>query len=242
MGQEDSLSDTTPYPIVNSLVEGLPEQSRDRVLRRSIPVELAFGEILCERGKPFPYVYFPLSGGFISLVATGSGHPPLEMGMIGDEGMLGVSIVLGVSEAPLRGLVQGAGSALRMTAADFRRELRQNPALVTVLHRYLYVLTAQLSQTAVCTRFHDISQRLARWLLMTHDRAHADSFYLTHAFLSWMLGVQRSAITIAAGQLQKRKIVSYSRGHIRILNRGGLEASACECYPAIIEEYAHLLN
>lgn len=226
-------------PVGNRLIEGLPQKTRKRILERSETVDLVFDTILCEPEKRFRHVYFPLSG-FISLVATVGRHPPLEMGLIGTEGMLGVTLVLGVPASPLRGVVQGPGTALQMTAAELGLELRNSPSLVRTLNRYLYVLMAQLSQTTGCTRFHEIEARLSRWLLMTHDRAHADHFHLTHQFLANMLGVQRSAVTIAAGALQDRKLIAYTRGEIRILDRLGLEAKSCECYRAVTRAYAQL--
>ena len=233
------MSASTTVRVANRLIGGLPRKERERILQRCEPADLVFGEILCEPDQPFRHVYFPLSG-FISLVAPVGGHQPLEMGLIGNEGMLGATLVLGVNTVPLRAVVQGSGTASRMPASEFRRELRDSPALLRRLHRYLYVLMAQLSQTAACTRFHEIDARLARWLLMTHDRAHADHFHLTHGFLADMLGVQRSAVTIAAGGLQRRKLIRYTRGDIQILNRKGLEATSCECYDAVVADYAQL--
>ena len=229
----------TPMPVGNRLIEGLPRVTRERILERSETVDLVFDTILCEPEKRFRHVYFPLSG-FISLVATVGRHPPLEMGLIGTEGMLGVTLVLGVPACPLRGVVQGPGAALRLTSRELGLEMRNSPSLVRTLNRYLYVLMAQLSQTTGCTRFHEIEARLSRWLLMTHDRAHADHFHLTHQFLANMLGVQRSAVTIAAGALQDKKLIAYTRGEIRILDRLGLEAKSCECYQAVTKAYAQL--
>jgi len=166
----------------------------------------------------------------------------LEMGLIGSEGMLGASMILGVPTAPLRGVVQGGGAALRVSARDLATEARGSASLTRALGRYLYVLMAQLTQTAGCTRFHEADARLSRWLLMTHDRAHADHFHLTHQFLANMLGVQRSAVTIAAGVLQKRQLIRYTRGEITILNRAGLEGTACECYAAVIRDYAQMFG
>jgi len=218
----------------NLLVEGLPIKERQKVLNHCETVDLIFDDILSEHSQPYRHVYFPLTG-FISLVTTVKGHPPLEMGLIGSEGMLGVKLILGVNTSPLRGVVQGAGTALRMSARLFRREIRDNPPLLRMLNRYLYILIAQLAQTVACTRFHEVEARLARWLLMTHDRAHSNHFHLTHQFLANMLGVQRSAVTIAAGALQQRKLIRYTRGEISILDRQGLEAASCECYAAVVE-------
>ncbi|HEX9742599.1 MAG TPA: Crp/Fnr family transcriptional regulator [Nitrospiraceae bacterium] len=223
----------------NRLIEALPRRERNSILGRCERVELVLGTILCEPGKRLKHAYFPLTG-FISLVEKVDGHPPLEMGLIGDEGMLGATLALGINSVPQRGVVQGGGSALRMTTARLRHDLRNTPSLLRALNRYLYVILAQLSKSAACTRFHEVEARLARWLLMTHDRAHADHFHLTHRSLADMLGVQRSAVTIAAGALQRRKLIRYSRGQIRVVNRRGLEAASCECYRAVVEDYTEL--
>jgi len=233
------VSTAKPIRVANRLIEGLPRRDQDRILERCAPVDLKFGDVLCAPGQPYLHVYFPLTG-FISLVAPVDDHPPLEMRLIGNEGLLGATLLLGVNAAPWRGVVQGSGAALRMTAPQFRGELRHSPALRRLVKRYLYVLMAQLSQTAACNRFHETAPRLARWLLMTHDRAHADHFHLTHTFLADMLGVQRSAVTIAAGALQRKDLIRYSRGKINVLHREGLEAASCECYQAANEDYAQL--
>jgi CRP-like cAMP-binding protein len=230
-----------PACIVNDLIASLPAKDRKRVLARCESVELEFGTVLCEADQPYGDVYFPLEC-FISLVTEVSGHPQMEIGLIGSEGMLGATLMLGVDRAPLRGVVQGPGSVLRMTAADLRMEVAESPKLARALNHYLYVLLAQLSQTAVCTRFHEVEARLARWLLMTHDRAHADHFHLTHQYLADMLGVQRSAVTIAAGALQKRRLIHYTRGEINVLSRPGLEAASCECYAAVVRDYAQVFG
>ena len=227
--------------IVNNLIECLSRKEGKRILQHCESVDLIFGAILCEAHQPFVHVYFPLTA-FVSLMTTVSGHPPLEMGLIGNEGMLGATLALGVNTAPLHAVVQGPGKALRMTALQLRRDMHESSTLRSVFSRYLYVLMAQLAQTAACVHFHEIEARLARWLLMTHDRAHADHFFLTHKYLAEMLGVQRSAVTIAAGTLQRQTLIEYSRGEIRIVDRSGLEAVSCECYAAVVDDYARVFG
>ncbi len=239
--QRSCMQDTSPSPVFNLLISGLPRPDRARLLANCETVDLEFGTALCEEGKTIEHVYFPLTG-FVSLMATVKGHTPLEMGLIGSEGMLGATLVLGVDSAPLRGIVQGPGTALRLTVPQFRRQLANCPNLARMLNLYLYVLMAQLSQSAACTRFHLVEDRLARWLLMTQDRAHTNHFHFTHQWLADMLGVQRSAITLAAGGLQDRKMIAYSRGEIRILDRKRLETASCACYGLVIDDYAQLLG
>ena len=230
------MSTESPTPVVNHLIEGLSPNERQRLLGWCEPAELVAGDMLCEHDEPYPYAYFPI-GGIISVVTIVPGLRPLEMGLIGNEGMLGATLVLGVKAAPMRAVVQSAGAAWRMTAAQFQKELHSTPALRRTIHRYLYVLLTQFAQSAACTHFHEIEPRLARWLLMTHDRAHADHFFLTHEVLAILLGVRRSGITLAAGALQQRGLIRYVRGDIRILDRPGLEAAACGCYVALIADY-----
>ena len=225
--------------VTNHLISCLSVEERNRFLQHCESTELVFGDILCELDQPIQHVYFPLAG-FISLVISMEGHQPLEVGLIGNEGMLGATLALEVVDAPLKAVVQGSGSALRMTAAQFQHELRNSPSMLSTLNRYLYVLVMQLSQTAACTHFHEIEPRLARWLLMTHDRAHADHFHLTQEYLADMLGVRRSSITIAAGKLQQQKLISYIRGDINILDRKALEAASCACYNVLNDHYVRL--
>ncbi|MEO8747771.1 MAG: Crp/Fnr family transcriptional regulator [Rhodanobacter sp.] len=214
---------------VNQLIEALPSADRAHLVTACVSVELVLGDILYEPGTRLRYAYFPL-GGFVSLLSATDGHAQLELGLIGDEGMHGASLALGVAESSQRALVQGSGPALRITTAAMRRELRHSPALRRLLGRYLHVLMAQQAQNAVCICFHLLEQRLARWLLMTRDRAHADAFLITHLFLASMLGVRREGVTEAAGALQKRGMIRYTRGRITITDRRALESAACVCY------------
>jgi CRP-like cAMP-binding protein len=205
------------------------------------PVELTMGEILGEVGMPTRYVYFPTVG-FISLVTATQGRPTLEVGMVGREGMLGTQLVLGVEANPMHAVVQGAGAAWRIGASGFSRELARSSPLRRGLNRYVHVAMTQLASAAFCLRFHQIGPRLARWLLMTQDRAHSDSFHITHEFLAYMLGVRRVGITTAACVLQREGLIQYRRGEIQVLNRRGLKAAACSCYAADREAYLKVLG
>lgn len=225
----------------NHLIESLPRIERARLLSICTPVELVLGDVLCDTGQTLRHVHFPVNS-FISLVANADGHPGLEMGMIGREGMLGAHMALGVARTPLRGLVQGAGSAWRADAVTFKRLLPESAALQKALGRYVYVLMSQLASSAACLRYHLIAPRLARWLLMTQDRAHSDNFRVTHDFLSYMLGVRREGVTAAAGALQARGLIGYVRGNMTVLNRLGLEATACSCYAADTQTYEQQLG
>lgn len=227
--------------VQNHLIDLLPEKDRTRLLAICEPVELVLSEVLSEPGKPTENVYFPTQG-FISLVALVDGSPGVEVGMVGLEGMLGAQLVLGVAIAPLHALVQGSGTAWRIAADPFKRELARSKALQRVLNRYLYVLMAQQAESAVCLRFHLIGQRLARWLLMSQDRAQSDSFHITHEFLAYMLGMRRVGITAAASELQRNGLIEYHRGQMKVLDRRGLEAAACSCYASNQQIYADLLS
>jgi CRP-like cAMP-binding protein len=224
----------------NHLIELLPRKQRVRLLKLCEPVELLSAEVLQVPLVPTGYAYFPVEG-FISLVSMIENEPGLEVGMIGREGMLGAQLALGVGEAPLHAVVQGRGLARRITAKDLRSELAHSTALQRVLHRYLFVMMAQLAVSAACVRFHQIGPRLARWLLMSQDRAHADRFHVTQEFLAYMLGVRRVGVTSAALSLQRDGLIVYHRGEIIILNREALMTVACGCYASDCLTYAKLM-
>jgi len=230
----------TGHPM-NRLLAALPDRNRRQFLAGCERIELRFAEVLCESGEQIRHVYFPVDG-FISLVTTLDDGARLEVGIVGDEGMLGTSLVLGVNTSPQHALVQGAGTALRMNAAAFRGHYKRSEPLRLELNRYVYVLMNQLAQTAACARYHHVEARLARWLLMTRDRAHSDRFDLTHEFLAYMLGVRRVGITQAASSLQKRGLIDYSRGKISIRNNAGLERASCPCYGQANEMYEQVLG
>jgi CRP-like cAMP-binding protein len=228
-------------PADNLLLATLPAAARRRLTADDPPVNMAISEMLSEAGDRIRHVYFPIDG-FISLITPAHGRGQLEIGLVGSEGMLGVPLLLGVDVSPLRAMVQGAGRAWRVDAGALKRELAGNAGLRTSLNRYLYVFLAQLMQAATCTRFHLIEARLARWLLMTRDRAHSNQFRITHEFLALMLGVRRVGVTAAASALQRRKLIRYRRGDIAILDVRGLERAACVCYAIDNQIYARVLG
>ena len=225
----------------NRLLAALPNKDRTRLLDHCEQVELVIAETLYRAGEPISHVYFP-TGSFISMVMPIDDGARLEVGLVGTEGMLGVTLILGVDAAPFDAVVQGAGTALRLTTAAFLHDLAQSPALLQGLKHYLYVSITQLAQTAACNRYHVVEARLARWLLMSQDRAHSNCFHVTHLFLAFMLGVRRVGITKAANSLQQQKLISYHRGDITIIDRVGLEAAACGCYRAGQETYERIMK
>jgi CRP-like cAMP-binding protein len=227
--------------VSNRLLGGLLRRDRERFVACGERVELAFGQVLCEPDQDIRHVYFPFDS-FVSLAAPVDSRSSLEVGLIGNEGMFGIPLVIGIAESAQRAVVRGAGGALRVPAAAFHRELGRSEALRRGLNRYLYALMAQFAQTAACTRYHLLEARLARWLLMTRDRAHSDGFHLTHDFLADMLGVRRVGVTKAAGALQRNRLISYRRGHITVLDRAGLEVASCGCYRAMKQTYDRFLS
>ena len=221
---------------VNSLLAALPRQDYERMRAELEPVNLVYGEVLHESGERVRHAYFP-GDAHVSLQVVMDPLNALEVGLVGREGLVGIELALGIEDSLVRALVQGGGTALRMNAAAFREELARSAPLAGEVHRFAYVKLAQARQAAACNRFHQVDARLATWLLMTRDRVRSDHFHLTHEFLADMLGVRRAGVTKAAASLQRKKLISYRRGHINVLDRGGLAAAACACY-AIVSKLA----
>jgi CRP-like cAMP-binding protein len=207
----------------------LPRRDLERLLLHLEPVPLILGQVLYEPGARIRHCYFP-NEGVVSLLTVLEPHKAAEVGMVGREGLVGMSATVGINVSQLRAVVQGTGSAMRITAANLQKEFAARNSLHRGLIRFNHSLMGQVAQTAACNRFHNAEMRLARWLLVTRDRLRSESFQLTHKFLSLMIGVRRVGVTTAAGSLAKRNLISYSRGNIRILNSKGLQAASCECY------------
>jgi CRP-like cAMP-binding protein len=216
-------------PAANRLLAALPKKEYQRLLPELEQVTLPFAEVLYEHGQRIRHVYFP-NDSVVSLLAEVSDRSTLEVGIVGNEGVAGISVFMGADTSPHRAIVQGAGTAVRMKASVLRKESGYTGPLHGLLHLYAHSLLTQVSQSAACNRFHMVDARLARWLLMSGDRLGADEFLLTQDFISGMLGVRREGVSKAAGVLQKNALINYSRGHIKILDRAGLEAVSCECY------------
>jgi CRP-like cAMP-binding protein len=220
----------------NRLLAALPRRDYRRLAQYLEPVALTFGHVLHEPGRRIQHAYFPLSG-VISLLTVVGSSKAAEIGVVGNEGVVGGSAALGSYVSDLRAVVQGAGTALRIPSTRLHQEFTTHAGWYCELYRFTHALMTQAAQTAACNRFHTTEARLARWLLATRDRVRSHHFKLTHEFLSRMLGVRRVGITAAAASLQKRRLITYSRGNIQLLDPPGLEASACECYGVVKEMY-----
>lgn len=218
----------------NRLLAGLPEDDLAQLEAQCETIDAEVGDVLFEPGQTIRHVYFPIDA-LVSLLAVAEGRMTLEVGSVGREGMIGASAALGNDEAQVRAVVQRAGRALRMSAADFAACAARMESLQHLLHRYTDTLLAQAIQIAVCSRFHVLEARLARSLLVTRDRLQSEKFHLTHEFLAHALGVRRVGVTKAASALQNQKLISYSRGNIEILDSSGLEAVSCRCYDLVKE-------
>jgi CRP-like cAMP-binding protein len=219
----------------NRLLAALPYKEYERLAPNLKPFSLKYGEPVYAEGSLIKYVYFPL-GGIVSLLSAVDERSLLEVGIVGREGMVGLPVFLGVKRSANRAIVQGAGESVRLTTAAFISECSFQGKLPDLLRRFTQSLMSQISQSAVCFRFHSVEQRLARWLLMTSDRIGSDDFQLTQDFLSNMLGVRREAVNKSAVEFHALGLIDYSRGHIKITNHRKLEQVACKCYALIKKE------
>jgi CRP-like cAMP-binding protein len=219
-------------PPPNRILAALPRKANRRFLAALTPVELALGQVLYHPRTRSLYVYFP-NDCTVSLLAVADRASGLEVGLVGREGMVGIALALGATGSPVRALVQGAGSAMRMSSARFGRELKRNLPLQRELRRCTYVAMATAMQIAVCNNEHLLEARLARWLLMTRDRTSSDRFRCTQQSIALMLGVRRVGVTVAASALARRELIRYARGALEILDAKGLLAASCSCYAVI---------
>ena len=225
----------------NLILASLSKTARLQLLREAELIEFKFGEIVYEYEAPIRHVYFPIDS-YISLVTPSGAAESIEVGMIGNEGILGLTVLLDVSTSPLVAVVQGPGTALRLSLRRFLDAVEELPTLRTSLNRYLFVLTSQMAQSAACNRSHLLDARLARWVLMTQDRAQKATFRMTHRFLSYMLGVRRPGVTEAAGRLQEAGFIRYGQGELTVLDRSRLKSAACPCYAVLNDLYRQHLN
>ncbi|MGE5384477.1 MAG: Crp/Fnr family transcriptional regulator [Betaproteobacteria bacterium] len=216
----------------NRLLAALPASDLQRLQEEFEPVSLRLGDILHEPGCRMDYIYFPETS-LVSLLTVAEDDHALEVGLVGREGVVGVALVLGVDVSPMRALVQGGGTAMRMSSQRFSLELRKNRTFGRALDWYAHTLMMQVAQTAACNRFHMIEARLARWLLMIRDRKQSNELHMTHEFLAQMMGVRRVGVTKAAQALQQKNLIDYRRGNITITDAAGLEAAACRCYTMV---------
>jgi CRP-like cAMP-binding protein len=233
------MSKQNRTPVGNRLLAALSDHDRSRLFAHLEPFALKHSDVLCEIGNTLEHVYFANSG-MISLVSHTEEGGTIEVGIIGNEGMAGLSVFLGVDESQYRLLVQGEGDAFRMKASPFKAECSRLASLDATLRRYAQARLTQITQSAICNRFHDVESRLCRWLLQSRDCMRSNELHLTQDFLAMMLGVHRPAVTIAAGILQNAGLINYNRGHVSILAGSSLEAASCECYKVVKEAFSWL--
>jgi CRP-like cAMP-binding protein len=224
----------------NRLLDALPADDRQRLVKQGTDASLERGQLLVERNQPIASVFFPISAVASFLIDLQDGAS-VEMATTGREGMVGISRFLGVDEGLARAICQVPGRALRLDADAFELEIERSPTLVRLLQGYFHAFMGLMGQTVACNRVHTIEQRCARWLLMTQDRIDSSDIPLTQEFLAYMLGVRRQSVTEAAGRLQKSELIRYRRGNITIVDRRGLEGAACECYRVIAAGFERLL-
>jgi CRP-like cAMP-binding protein len=236
-----SVTRNSKARVENRLLAALPSEDYQRILPGLQEVSFSLGQVVYEFGGHLDYVYFPTTA-IISLLYTMENGSSAEMGLTGNDGVVGIALFMGGGTMPNRAVVQSAGGALRMKAGLLQDEFARGEKFQHLLLRYTQALITQISQTAVCNRLHAVDQQLCRWLLLSHDRIEADELIMTQELIADMLGVRREGVTVAAGRLQDAGAISYVRGHIKILNRAKLEETVCECYQVVKSEFERLLG
>jgi CRP-like cAMP-binding protein len=229
-----------PQPLANHLVAALPASAWARWRDQLEPVHLPLGEVLYESGNTLSHIYFPTTA-IVSLLYVMENGSSAEIAVVGNEGLVGISLFMGGESTPSRAVVQSAGDGFRMSADMIKQEFNQFGPVMHLLLRYTQALITQMSQTAVCNRHHSLDQQLCRWLLLSLDRMQGTELVMTQELIANMLGVRREGVTEAARRLQDAKIISYSRGRIQVLDRPGMEQRSCECYAVVKKEYDRLL-
>lgn len=219
----------------NQILAALSREEQNQIRSNQETVRLTKGKVLYDAGDAIRHLYFPM-GGMVSLLSTTRDGASIEVGMIGNEGVAGLPVLLGINAAPYRVMVQIPGNAIRIRADALKKVFDKGGGLHDLLLKYTHTLLMQISQSAACNRFHTVEERLCRWLLISRDRVHSDTIYLTQEFLSHMLGVPRTSVTTIAGKLQRGRLIRYSRGKIQITDRPRMEAASCECYDIITED------
>jgi CRP-like cAMP-binding protein len=235
------MGQTIKFPPDNLLLAALPRAEFDRLSDLLEVVSLDLGEILYNPEESMDYVYFPTEG-IVSLLAVLEDGETVETGVVGREGMVGFPVMFGTYKTTNQALVQGSGSALRMRATSLHALVKNGGPLHDLILRYVYTIFAQISQTAACNRIHTLNERLARWLLLTHDRINRKEFSLTHEFLARMLGTRRAGVSVAASALRDAGLIDYSRGQVEVLDRKGLEEVSCECYAVVRAEFDRMFS
>lgn len=234
-------SDSTSDAKKNFLLASLDTKEFDRVLGELEPVTLKLGQVLHESGDRMDYVYFPTTA-IVSLLYIMENGATAEIGVVGNDGILGIELFMGGETTTNRAIVQSAGRVYRMKAKALKSEFTLGGPFQHILLRYTQALIAQISQTAVCNRLHSVEQQLCRWLLLSHDRLDSDVLVMTHDLISNMLGVRREGVTLAAQKLVAKGLIKSVRGTMTVLDRPGLEQAVCECYAVVNDEYNRLLG
>ncbi len=231
----------TDNALMNHLLNALPKEEFDRLKIDLLPVKLSLGEVIYESGEQLEFVYFPTTA-IISLLYVMENGSTAEIGMTGNDGIVGIALYMGGSTTPSRAVVQSAGNAYKLRSKALRFEFGLGGVFQNILLLYTQSLMTQISQTAVCNRLHSVEQQLCRWLLINHDLLQSNTLIMTHDLIANMLGVRREGVSIAAGNLQKKGLISYVRGTITMLDRDGLLIAVCECYQVVKDEYDRLLG